>query len=170
MGAAAVAQIPLTHRRASSALVLITAHQSSEKWSSEKNAADWSKADWSKLVGSGATLVIYMPGQNYSDIARRLQSAGLAVETPCAIVSRATTKHQRTHRTTILDLHRAPQLPAPTLLVVGEVVRLADPFAMVKESVVPNLSPEKNSLVPATFFKPFLAQSPRLRTDEEPIA
>jgi uroporphyrin-III C-methyltransferase len=165
MGAAAVAQIPLTHRRASSALVLITAHQSSEKWSSEKDSSDWSK-----LVGSGATLVIYMPGQNYSDIARRLQSAGLAADTPCAIVSRATTKYQRTHRTTVLDLHRAPQLAAPTLLVVGEVVRLADSVAMAEEFVVPDLSHGKGSLVPATIFKQFLSQSPRPRTDEEPIA
>ncbi len=78
-----------------------------------------------------------MPGQNYSDIARRLTSAGLAGNTPCAIISRATTKYQRTHRTTVLDLHRAPQLAAPTLLVVGEVVRLADPAAVVEEFMMP---------------------------------
>ena len=56
LGAAAVAEIPLTHRRASSALVLITAHQ----------AANSDEADWSKLVGSGATVVIYMGWPNYS--------------------------------------------------------------------------------------------------------
>ena len=55
LGAAAAAQIPLTHRRASSALVFLTAHQ----------AAGSEAANWSKLAGSGATLVIYMPGQNY---------------------------------------------------------------------------------------------------------
>ena len=96
LGAAAAAQIPLTHRRASSALVLITAHRASENRAPEKDPADWSK-----LVTSGATLVIYMPGQDYSDIARRLMAAGLAGETPCAIISRATTKRQRTHRTTV---------------------------------------------------------------------
>jgi uroporphyrin-III C-methyltransferase len=157
MGAAAVAQIPLTHRRASSALVLITAHQSSKKRASEKEASDWSK-----LVGSGATLVIYMPGQNYSDISRRLQLAGLSEDTPCAIVSRATTKYQRTHRTTVRDLYCAPELTAPTLLVVGEVVRLADPVGMVEEFVMPGLSQEKGgSVVPATLFKTFFAQAQR---------
>src|SRR5437016_5657427 len=130
MGAAAAAQIPLTHRRASSALVLLTAHKSSEKDAAGKDAAE--KDAWSKFVATGATLVIYMPGQNYSDIAKRLTAAGLASETPCAVISRATTKHQRTHRTTVLDLHRVPQLAAPTLLVVGEVVRLADPAALVE--------------------------------------
>src|ERR1039458_9836893 len=43
LGAAAAAQIPLTHRRASSALVLITAHRASERRPSQKDDADWSK-------------------------------------------------------------------------------------------------------------------------------
>jgi siroheme synthase len=105
------------------------------------------------LVSSGATLVIYMPGQDYSDIARRLMAAGLAGATPCAIISRATTKRQRTHRTTVLDLRRAPQLAAPTLLVVGEVVGLADPAAMVDEFVLPSLPPGNDSLLPMAIFQ-----------------
>src|SRR6266852_7379017 len=113
MGAAAVAQIPLTHRRASDALVLITAHRATDKSRAERDAADWCK-----LATSGATLVIYMPGQNYADISNRLTAAGLAGDTPCAMISRATTRHQRTHRTTVRDLYRAPQLVSPTLLVV----------------------------------------------------
>jgi uroporphyrin-III C-methyltransferase len=163
MGAAAAAQIPLTHRRASSALVLITAHQASEKDAAERDA-------WSKFVASGATLVIYMPGQNYSDIATRLTAAGLAGSTPCAVISRATTKHQRTHRTTVLELHRTPQLAAPTLLVVGEVVRLADPAALVEGFTIPDVSKANNGLRPLTVFKTFLSQAPRLGTDKEPVA
>src|SRR5712692_4203157 len=162
VGAAAAAQIPLTHRRASAALVFITAHRASG------NAANKDATDWSKFVASGATLVIYMPGQNYSDIARRLTTAGLAGETPCAVISRATTRHQRTYRTTVLDLHRTPQLASPTLLIVGEVVRMADPAAVTAGFVLPDLSSEKDTLVPV--FKTFLSQAPRLGADEEPIA
>ena len=168
MGAAAAAQIPLTHRRASSALVLLTAHKASGKDAAGKDAAE--KDAWSKFVATGATLVIYMPGQNYSDIAKRLTAAGLASETPCAVISRATTKHQRTHRTTVLDLHRAPQLAAPTLLVVGEVVRLADPAALVEGFAMPDVSKANDSLRPPVLFKTFLAQAPRLGTDKEPVA
>jgi uroporphyrin-III C-methyltransferase len=168
MGAAAAAQIPLTHRRASSALVLITAHRASEHQASEKDAAE--KDAWSKFVASGATLVIYMPGQNYSDIAQRLRTAGLAGETPCAVISRATTKHQRTHRTTVLDLHRSPQLAAPTLLVVGEVVRLADPAVLVEGFVIPDVSKGNDGLRPPALFKTSLSQAPRLGTDKEPVA
>lgn len=113
-GAAASAGIPLTHRRASSALVFITAHQ----------AAESDPADWGKLAASGATVVIYMPGQNYGDLGVKLMASGLQGETPCAIISRATTK-QQTFRTIISHLHAAPHLPTPTLLIVGEVVRFA---------------------------------------------
>jgi uroporphyrin-III C-methyltransferase len=148
MGAAAVAQIPLTHRRASDALVLVTAHRASEKAGAEKEAANWSK-----LATSGATLVIYMPGQNYSEMSKRLSAAGLAGETPCAIISRATTKHQRTHRTTVRDLGKAPQLVSPTLLVVGEVVRMSDPAAIAANFLIPDVQSEVESLNNGRLFR-----------------
>ena len=115
LGVAASVQIPLTHRRESSAVVLLTAHQASNS----------EAADWSKLAGSGATLVIYMPGHNYTDISAKLKAAGLASDTPCAIVSRATAPDQRTFLTSVGKLPLSPTLPAPTLLVVGDVVRHA---------------------------------------------
>lgn len=160
LGAAAAAQIPLTHRRASSALVLITAHHASED-----NAADWTK-----FVGSGATLVIYMPGQNHSDVARKLKAAGLAGETPCALISRATTRHQRTHRTVLAKLHQSPQLPAPTLLVVGEVVRLADPVAVVDQFVVPHRSDANRGSYPLQLCETVPLHASSTAADQEPIA
>jgi uroporphyrin-III C-methyltransferase len=170
MGAAAAAQIPLTHRRASSALVLITAHESSEKEASRKRSSKNDASDWSKFVRSGATLAIYMPGHNYSDIARRLQSARLATNTPCVIISRATTKYQRTHRTTVQELPRAPQLGAPTLLLVGEVVRLADPVDMLEEFVLPTQSQVTGGSIPASLFNPFLPHLAAAPIDKEPTA
>lgn len=145
LGAAAAAQIPLTHRRASSALVFITAHQASGS----------EAANWSKLASSGATLVIYMPGQNYSDVAAKLKGAGLAGETPCAVISRATTAQQRTHRSTIAELAISPRLAAPTLLVVGEVVRFADPVLLAQEF---EIAAGNSTAIPAAVF------------NEEPIA
>jgi uroporphyrin-III C-methyltransferase len=114
LGAAAAVGIPLTHRHISSALVLLAGHQ-----------APQNNNDWNRLVTSGATLVIYMPGRDYVGIVSKLTRAGLSDNTPCAIVSRATTPAQQIHRTTISELTRAPHLPAPTLLVVGEVVKSA---------------------------------------------
>jgi uroporphyrin-III C-methyltransferase len=154
LGAAAAAQIPLTHRRASSALVFITAHQASES----------EAANWSKLAGSGATLVIYMPGQKYVEVAAKLKAAGLAGQTPCAVISRATTPHQRTHRSTIAELHRSPKLAAPTLLVVGEVVRFADPVALAQQFGAPDLSAVNDGALPTPLFA-----TPDFGTTEEPL-
>lgn len=116
LGAAALSHIPLTYRRASSAVVFITAHQ----------ASDADPADWSRLAGSGATLVIYMPGHNYAGTAARLKAAGVERSTPCAIISRATTPAQQTLRTTVAELEFAPRATAPALLIVGDVVRFAE--------------------------------------------
>ncbi len=139
-GAAAAAQIPLTHRRKSSAVVFVTAHQASGS----------EAANWNKLAGSGATLVIYMPGQNYSEIAAKLKTAGLSPDTPCAVISRATTQHQSSHRSTIAELHRSPKLAAPTLLVVGDVVRFSDP-AVFAQGFGPSISSDAGSLPSALF-------------------
>jgi uroporphyrin-III C-methyltransferase len=116
-GAAAAAEIPLTHRDASPAVTFLTGHRAPEN----------DDTDWRKFVSSGATLVIYMPGHHYAAIAARLKAAGAVDQTPCAIISRATTPQQQVYRTTVGELHEAPRLPGPTLLVVGEVVRFARP-------------------------------------------
>jgi len=113
LGAAAMAQIPLTHRRVSSALVFVTAQQ----------AEGHEPVDWGKLVSSGSTLVIYMPGKDYSALSERLKAAGLVGETPCAVISSASTSLQHAQRTTIAELAQAPPPPTPTLLVIGDVVR-----------------------------------------------
>jgi uroporphyrin-III C-methyltransferase len=115
LAAAASAGIPLTHRRAASTVELTAGHRAPENC----------VADWSRLARSESTLVIYMPGSNYFEISKNLRSAGFAAETPCAIISRASTAAQQTHLTTVSDLDRAPALPSPTLLIVGDVVRFA---------------------------------------------
>jgi uroporphyrin-III C-methyltransferase len=156
LGAAAAAQIPLTHRRSSSAVVFITGHQASGS----------AGANWSKLAGSGATLVIYMPGRNYADVAEKLKAAGLSGETPCAVISRATTRQQRTQQSTISHLARLSKLAAPTLLVVGEVVRFADPTVLTQDLGIPANFGESAPLV---LFEDS-ASSASINPNEEPVA
>ena len=120
LGAASTAQIPLTHRQSSHALVFLAGHTAS--------GAD--PTNWRALVSLGATVVIYMPGHDYSNIARKLRSAGLPDETPCAIISRATTSDEQVFSTNIENLGNAPHLPAPTLLVIGEVLRRGYRFSL----------------------------------------
>jgi uroporphyrin-III C-methyltransferase len=115
LGAAAAAQIPLTHRRVSSAVLFLTGHHAEEKDS----------PGWPRQISPDATLVIYMPGHEYFSTSRRLLAAGIRPTTPCAIISQATSSHQQVHRTTVGEMAKAPRLPAPTLLMVGDVVRFA---------------------------------------------
>jgi uroporphyrin-III C-methyltransferase len=116
VGAAAAAQIPLTHRRLSSALIFLT----------NQHSQGQARDEWRHFVSAGATIVIYMPGYAYASTSRRLLDAGLKSNTPCAIVSRATLADQQVYNTTVGNLPGAPHLPAPTLLIVGEVARLGD--------------------------------------------
>jgi len=115
LGAAAAAQIPLTHRHISHALTFICGHEA------EQNGG----VEWKGVVASGATLAIYMPGESYSDVATRLAEAGLSSDTPCGIIAAATRAEQQIELTTVAELANFRPLPTPALLLVGEVVRLA---------------------------------------------
>src|SRR5437899_7371047 len=117
LGAAAGVQIPLTHREISSTLILVTG--------SSKHPDR--VANWPDRLPSNATIVVYMPGHHLGALQQRLLRSGLSPETPCAIISGATSESEQVHITTVAALASSPHLlPAPRLLVVGEVVRLAD--------------------------------------------
>jgi uroporphyrin-III C-methyltransferase len=111
--AAAAAQISLTNRRLASKLIFLSAHRCKGEFA----------ADWKSVVAQDATLAIYMPGRQYGRIARELLDAGLPGATPCVIVSQASTAQQLILRLDLASLVDAPELPAPALLLVGEVTR-----------------------------------------------
>jgi uroporphyrin-III C-methyltransferase len=115
LGAAASAQVPLTHRELASAVVLVTG-------SSKDNAANWPDH-----LPSNATVVVYMPGKNLAPVQNRLVSSGISPESPSAVISGATTGAEQVYFTTVANLSEAPRYGGPRLLVIGEVVRLADP-------------------------------------------
>ena len=116
LGAAAGAQIPLTHRDLSSTLILVTGNS--------RNAEHI--ANWPDALPSNATIVVYMPGHDLLSLQHRLLSSGVAPETPCAIISGATSESERVHITMVANLFAVPRLTAARLLVVGEVVRFAE--------------------------------------------
>src|SRR5882724_11088799 len=128
LAAAASAQIPLTHREVSSALMVLTSHHSK-----------FTDSDpWPAHIPTNVTLIVYMPGYAYEATKGKLLKAGLSHRTPCAVISQATSAQEQVFRTTIADLHNAPKLPAPTLLVVGDVVRFAD-HATLRQQFVQGL-------------------------------
>ena len=116
VAAGAASQVPLTHRQLSSAVVFLTNH----------HADPGSGDDWRPFASLKATLVIYMPGSKYEAMCRKLRDSGFSPKTPCAVISRASTAQQQVHCTDLASLARAAHLPAPVLLIVGEVARFAE--------------------------------------------
>jgi uroporphyrin-III C-methyltransferase len=110
LGAAAAAGISLTDRRAASRVMIATFSRGTDG-----GAPDWS------LVSSTTTLVLYMPGPDYGEVARQLVEAGLPSDLPSVVVSNATTAQQQIRQSTLARLRSEERLPAPALLIIGRV-------------------------------------------------
>ena len=124
LGAASYAGIPLTHREHSSAVVFLTGHEDPKK---PDSAIRWE--DYGRL---NATLCIYMGMKNLETITCRLQAGGLAPETPAAVIQSATTGEHRQFIGTVSDIALGSEragFGAPAIVVIGNVVRLADKLA-----------------------------------------
>ena len=116
--AGAAAGVPLTHREFSSAVVFLTGHENPEK---PESSIKW--ADYARLR---ATLCIYMGARRLSGIAEQLLAGGLAVDTPAALVSRASWPDQRVEYFTLAQLLTLEpgEIAAPALAIIGEVARV----------------------------------------------
>jgi uroporphyrin-III C-methyltransferase len=113
--AAAAAGITLTDRRLASRILLLSNHASA----SHGDAGDRARGE------GGATVIAYMLGEDYAGLAEQLRAAGLDGDTPCALISQATCPDQQILTTTVGALPAAPRLPAPVLLIAGEVAACA---------------------------------------------
>ena len=130
VAAGSVAGIPLTHRQHASAVVFVTGHECSGK---PGDAA----VDWQALARTRATLCIYMGVRRLGGIAAELRAGGLLGSTPVAVVANATLPNQSVQ---IGDLDAAESLVAtvqgqPALIIVGEVVRLAEILAQARSNL-----------------------------------
>jgi uroporphyrin-III C-methyltransferase len=119
IGGLAYAGIPPTHRDINHAVTFVTGHNSSGEPPRDLN--------WAALAQGSPVIVIYMGLKHLPNIAAEMMRAGRSPSEPVAIVSNATTNRQRVLETTLSaaadDVVRHG-IPAPALIVVGEVVRL----------------------------------------------
>ena len=123
LGAAASAGISLTDRRHASRVVFVTAHR-----------VGGSGLVHEHDVAADTTYVIYMPGHRYAELALELQAAGIGAETPCLLVSHATTKDEKIYRTTVAKLPRCTAAESPSLLIVGTVMGAAAVVTLADET------------------------------------
>jgi uroporphyrin-III C-methyltransferase/precorrin-2 dehydrogenase/sirohydrochlorin ferrochelatase len=132
LGAAASADIPLTHRRLAHSVTLVSGH-----------AALDDSLDWRALARPHQTVVFYMGVAQLPRIVARLRAAGAGGDLPAAIVERATLPAQRVLRSplaSLASLAARERVAAPALLIVGEVTALALSAALATEPDGPGVS------------------------------
>lgn len=120
LASAAYAGIPLTHRELSSSVCFLTGHEDPEKHTLP--------VDFARFAQTGGTLCLYMAMGHLDEIAERLIGAGLAADTPAAVVQWATTPRQRSLVSTLGQVATdkdAAGLTAPAVVVIGEVAQLS---------------------------------------------
>ncbi len=109
--AAAFVESSLTDRRLSSKLIVLSGH----------HAANTTPEPtlWPGTLPEDATLAIYMPGQNLSEVASSLSAAGLPSGIPCVAVTDTSRPDAAYQAARLRELAELTTLSSPTLLLVG---------------------------------------------------
>ena len=114
---AAALKTPLTDRSSASKLIFATAHHAKDKIELTPK--------WQGAFPPDATLVVYMPGRRFRQLADELIAAGVTPETPCVAVSKASTLEEHVHRATLATLNDDAVGPAPVILLIGHAIQPA---------------------------------------------
>jgi len=115
----AYAGIPVTHRSYATSLTLVTGHEADES----------TGIKWSALAQLDGTIVFMMGLANLPAIVNNLTKYGSALDRPVAVISKATTREQRSVTGTLATIERIVRdaaIQTPALIVVGEVVKMHD--------------------------------------------
>lgn len=118
-GCAAYAGIPLTHRDYAQSVTFVTGHLKDGTIN----------LNWPQLAQPGQTLVFYMGLIGLPVIVRELIGHGVPPGMPLALVQQGTTPRQRVlvgTLATILEVVATDPPQPPTLVIIGEVVRLRE--------------------------------------------
>ena len=111
-----VAGIPVTHRDHNSSVSFVTGHEDPTK--------EESAVDWDALAATGGTIVVYMGVGKLPDYTAVLREAGMAGDTPVALVERGTWPDQRVAvgtLDTIVDVRDEVGIEPPAVTVIGPV-------------------------------------------------
>lgn len=125
-----VAGIPITHRDHASSVTFVTGHEHPDK--------EESSIDWDALATAGGTLVVLMGVTRLPEYTQALIDAGMAPETPVAMVERATWPDQQVATgtlETITDAAEAAGIEPPVVTIIGGV-------AGYREQVIDHLAAE----------------------------
>jgi len=113
VAAPAMAGIPVTDRSVNATLAFLTGHEASSK----------SRMEWQALVEAFPVLVFYMGSKNLPQIVACLLDAGLAQQTPLAIIHAATLDDEQRTVTTLQEVADGNVTAlSPSIIIIGDVV------------------------------------------------
>lgn len=138
LAAAAAAEMSLTMRDTASSLLIMTGHFAN-------GAQDRLLPDLRALLASGTTIALYMPGTDLRVTVPKLAAAGVPQQTPCALVSKASTTAQQITVTTLQELAQMRTQEKPSILIVGEVARLSKPDRLRLKDLCARPVPRKSN-------------------------
>ena len=121
VAAPAYAGIPVTNRTLASTVTFVTGHEDPTK--------DRSVVEWPRLATAHGTLVFLMGMTNLPKIVQCLRAEGKDGSTPAAVIRWGTRASQQTVVGTLDDIVEkatAAHMEPPTVIVIGEVVRLRE--------------------------------------------
>ena len=116
VGGPGVAGIPVTHRDHASSVSFVTGHEDPTKAESA--------VEWDALAATGGTIVVLMGVGKLPDYTAALREAGMAPDTPVALVERATWPGMQVATGTLDDIvavRDAEGIEPPAITVIGEV-------------------------------------------------
>jgi uroporphyrin-III C-methyltransferase len=115
---AASLKTPLTDRSSASKLIFATAHHATGKLELTPK--------WEGAFPADSTLVVYMPGRRFRELADELIASGIDPAAPCVAVSKASTPQERVTRTTLEKIEDVNVGPAPVLLLIGHAIQMEE--------------------------------------------
>ena len=122
----AYAGIPLTHRKYSSSIGIVTGNEDANK----KRSA----IAWDKIATGVDTIVILMGLRNLSSIVKNVTGNGRSPDTPAAVIQWGTTPEQKTVTGTLRNIvmrAKAEDIKPPAIIVIGEVVKLREKYSTI---------------------------------------
>jgi uroporphyrin-III C-methyltransferase len=133
IAASAYAGIPVTHRTLSKSFAFITGHQAGDVQAEHR---------WSHLAKGVDTICVYMGVSHLPAIIRQLIQHGKSPNTPIALIHWGTLSDQRTVVGTLETIEatvKEANISNPSMIVIGEVVRLHHKLNWYEEEIIAHL-------------------------------
>jgi len=158
-----LAGIPVTHRGVASSLIIVTGHEEPGKET---------PLDWNAIAALGGTLVVLMGVSRLEHNVAALIGAGKSPQTPAAMVEKGGWPEQRMVSGKLADIAekaRESKIESPAILVVGDVVLLAEKLGQKNIAILRPAAQQKESAALAESFGFSPIQAPAIALAEKPL-